>query len=65
MMLVIIALILFAYCFPTAAIIIFGLWAVLCIWSEIISTPISGAEIKSEDDKIRISEQFIKKAWKP
>ena len=66
MMLMLIAIILFAYCFPTAAIIIFSMWAIIWLWSEVISAhSINGAGIDSHDDKVRVSEQFIKKAWKP
>lgn len=66
MMLMLIAIILFAYYFPTAAIIIFSMWAIIWLWSEVISVhSIKGADINSHDDKVRVSEQFIKKVWKP
>lgn len=66
MMLMLIAIILFAYCFPMAALIIFSVWAVIWLWSEVISADaVCGADINSHDDKVRVSEQFIKKAWKP
>ena len=65
MMMMLIAIILMAYCFPTVSLIIFVLWLILLAFECFCDESSIRATVISEQDKIEVSKQFIKKVWKP